>query len=74
MKKFLYICMAVLLILMLFYWTRYQVIPGPHGFYKINRLTGKISAIQNRTEREVSEELKQPIFKDDLNLGRIDRQ
>lgn len=53
-KKFLVICGAILLLVVLF-WTRYQVVPapGPVGFYKINRLTGEIYAVEGRWETKV---------------------
>jgi hypothetical protein len=45
-KKFWVICLAVLVLIGL-YWTRYQTVElsGVGGFYKINRFTGGISLV-----------------------------
>ena len=45
-KQFWVICIAVLVLIGLF-WTRYQVVQlsGVGGFYKINRFTGQIALI-----------------------------
>jgi hypothetical protein len=45
-KKFWIVCIAVLVIIGL-YWTRYQVVQlsGVGGFYKINRFTGTVNLI-----------------------------
>jgi len=40
---------VALLIVVVFYWTRYQVIPVNYayapGFYKVNRLTGEVNLV-----------------------------
>jgi len=43
---------VALLIVVVFYWTRYQVIPVNYayapGFYKVNRLTGEVNLVLGR--------------------------
>ena len=56
-KKWLIVLVALLVAITL-YWTRYQIVEGhatqSAGFYKINRLTGNITAISMLKEFEVT--------------------
>ena len=58
-KKWIMILGIVLVVIML-YWTRYQIVEihsgNFPGCYKINRLTGKITWIANNQSRTVKEE------------------
>lgn len=48
---------VILIIFIILYWTRYQVVRGSErGFYMINRLTGEITWVKGQEREKVLEE------------------
>lgn len=48
---------VILIIFIIFYWTRYQTVQGgERAFYMINRLTGEITWVTGETRKKVLEE------------------
>ena len=68
-KKWLIVLVALLVAITL-YWTRYQIVEVHHGnafgFYKINRLTGKVIGILGTDSVEVRDikETKETLHKE----------
>jgi len=60
MNKKWNIVLGILLLVIILYWTRYQIVETHTGnmpsCYKINRLTGKITWIANNQSRTVKKE------------------
>jgi hypothetical protein len=46
-KEFKYVLLGIIILLVLLWWTRYQMINTPNYTYRMNRLTGNVEILIN---------------------------
>jgi hypothetical protein len=52
-KEFKYILLGIIILLVLLWWTRYQMVGSFNHVYRLDRLTGKIEILQDMVMTDV---------------------